>query len=472
MSYDYDFDIIIIGSGPGGQKAAVQGAKSGKRVAIVERARDVGGECLYHGTIPSKTLREAALNLARLRTNSNVFEFELRHDLEMRSLISRLDQVLYSQKNSIRRQLNRNNIQLIHGRAKLAGTNQVEVLNLNGSRKVITAEHIVIATGSRPRIPNNIPVDHEHILDSDSVLSMIYLPQSLTVLGGGVIASEYASIFAILGVKVTMIDRAPNPLMFVDPDLVECFMKHFTEQGGIHYGSEEIKSVEWDGVSQVYTTLASGKVIKSDKLMVALGRLANVEGLGLEQTGIAQSDRGHILVDDNYCTSVPNIYAVGDVIGPPSLAASAMEQGRRAVCHALGQTTGTEFNYMPYGIYAIPEMASVGMSEKEAREIHGEVIIGRAHIEEVARAQISGEMNGLLKLIVAPDGHKLLGVHIVSQGASDLIHAGELALLNGNSVNIFLENVLNFPTMSQAYRIAALDVYNQSMHPTPAAMAS
>jgi NAD(P) transhydrogenase len=204
--------------------------------------------------------------------------------------------------------------------------------------------------------------------------------------------------------------------------------------------------------------------------MVALGRLSNVEELGLERAGIEQTDRGHIIVDDYYRTSTANIYAVGDVIGPPSLAASAMEQGRRAMCHALQQETRHDFSYMPFGIYAIPEMASVGLNETEAREKFGDVVIGRARIEEVARAQISGEMTGLLKLIVAPDGRKLLGVHIVSQGASDLIHAGELALLNGNDVSIFLENVLNFPTMSQAYRIAALDVYNQATKPAEVAV--
>lgn len=463
MSNAYDFDIIVIGSGPGGQKAAIQGTKSGKKVALIERARSIGGECLFHGTIPSKTLREAALNLTNLRSVSNIFQYELRSDLEIHSLMGRLDEVLALQKTSIEQQMVRNGVNLIHGKATLNDKNSVNVQHIDGTTSTLSSEYIVIATGSRPRRPPEIPVDHENVLDSDSILSMIYLPQSLTVLGGGVISSEYASIFALLGVKVTMIDRAPRPLMFMDPELVSSYLEHFKEKGGIHYGSAEITSVEWDGVSQVVTKLASGDVISSDKLLVALGRLANVESLGLEKIGIEQTNRGHIVVDEHYRSTVENIYAVGDVIGRPSLAASAMEQGRRAVCHALNVNTGVDFNHLPIGIYAIPEMASVGMSEEEAREAYGDVIVGKAQMSEIARAQISGATTGLLKLVVAPNGQKLLGVHIVCQGAADLIHAGELALINGNSVNIFRENVLNFPTMSQAYRNAALDVFNQLM---------
>lgn len=462
-----NYDIIVIGSGPGGQQAAVEGTKSGKKVALIERARNVGGECVFHGTIPSKTLREAALNLTNLRSVSNIFQYELRSDVEIHSLMGRLDEVLELQKSSIEEEMRRNEVNLIHGRASLVDAHHVLVRHIDGTSSTLSAQHIVIATGSRPRRPPEIPVDHEHILDSDSILSLIYLPQSLTVLGGGVISSEYASIFALLGVKVTMIDRAPRPLMFMDPELVNSYLEHFKQNGGSHYGNADIESVSWDGVSQVVTKLASGDVISSDKLLVALGRLANVEGLGLEKVGINQTNRGHIVVDAHYQTNIPNIYAVGDVVGRPSLAASAMEQGRRAVHHALGfAEPGVDFSYLPIGIYAIPEMASVGLSEEEAREKHGDIYVGKANFSEIARAQISGATTGLLKLVVAPDGQKLLGVHIVSQGAADLIHAGELALLNDNNVSIFKDNVLNFPTMSQAYRVAALDVFHQVMRRT------
>ena len=466
MKDSIHYDIIVIGSGPGGQQAAILGAQAGRHVAIVERSKDLGGECVFRGTIPSKTLREAALNLTLLRKNSRAFNFELNRELEISSLMGRLDTVLRSQKEFTHRLLRRNNVNVVHGRAKITGEHSVEVYQIDGSTRVMTAEFIVVATGSRPRTPEDIPVDHENILDSDSILSMIYLPRSLTVLGGGVIASEYASIFALLGTKVTIIDRAPRPLMFMDPELVDEFLKHFKEHGGIHYGNQEITSVAWDGVSQTITILESGKVVKSDKLLVALGRLANVDNLGLDTVGIEQTDRGHIQVNANYTTSVPSIYAVGDVIGSPSLAASAMEQGRRAVSHALQIPISHEFKSMPVGIYSVPEMASVGLSEQEARAEYGDIFVGRARMEDVARAQITGATTGTLKLITAPDGKKLLGVHIVSTGAADLIHAGELALLNGNDIDIFLENVLNFPTMSQAYRTAALDIYHQVLKNT------
>ena len=464
MNDDNTFDIIIIGSGPGGQKAAIQAAKAGKKVAIIEKGIDAGGECLFHGTIPSKTFREAALNVASIRRNSTVFNFELTNDLEIRSLITQLDQVIETHKSSIYRQLHRNEVELIHGKGRILSPTCIEVLRIDGSHLTLNTEYIIIATGSRPRQPDNIAIDHEHILDSDSILSMIYLPQSLTVLGGGVIASEYASIFAHLGVKVTMVDRAPRPLMFMDPELVQVFQDHFKKEGGIYYGSEEIASVQWDGVSQVVTKLHSGKEIKSDKMLVALGRIANVVDLGLERVGIELTERGHIVANDVYQTSVPNIYAVGDVIGRPSLAATAMEQGRRAACHALDIEFPDEEERMPIGIYAIPELASIGLSEAAARAEYGDIVIGKAKMEEVVRAQISGDTSGMLKLIATPDGKKLLGVHIISEGASDLIHAGEIAIINNNDVSTFLENVLNFPTMSQAYRIAALDIYNKVKH--------
>ena len=461
MNNSNSFDVIIIGSGPGGQKAAIQAAKIGKRVAIIEKDLDVGGECLFHGTIPSKTFREAALNVANIRRNSTAFNFEITNDLEIRSLITRLDHVVDTHKASIQSQLKRNNVTLIHGKGRLATPNSVEVLQIDGSILTLHTEYIVIATGSRPRQPDGIEIDHEHILDSDSILSIIYLPQSLTVLGGGVIASEYASIFAHLGVKVTIVDRAPRPLMFMDPEMVQIFTNHFQEEGGMYYGDQEIATVEWDGVSQVVTKLNSGHIIKSDKMLVALGRIANVKGLGLDNVGIKLTERGHIQANEFYQTSMPNIYAVGDVIGRPSLAATAMEQGRRAICHALNIDISHDEELMPIGIYSIPELASIGLSEAAARAEYGDILVGKADMKEVVRAQISGATSGMLKLITTPDGKKLLGVHIVSEGASDLIHAGELAIINHNDVKIFLDNVLNFPTMSQAYRIAALDIHNQ-----------
>lgn len=460
----HSYDIVIIGSGPGGQKAAIQGAKAGCRVAIIEKDRNPGGACVYRGTIPSKTLLEAAQTIMRLKRHAAVFDFKLREDLEIATLIQRLDCVTSSHNSSIREQLNHNNIDLYHGRAHLENDHTVIVQHVDGSEEILQTENIVLATGSRPRTPPEIPVDHENILDSDSILSMLYLPKSMTVLGSGVIACEYASIFSLLGVEVTLIDRSDRPLAFLDSELTDIFLESFKRHGGTFLGKESISSVSWDGVSEVITKLESGKEIRSQKTLVALGRLANVEGLQLEKALVDCGPRGHVLVDEEYRTSTPNIFAVGDLIGPPALASCSMEQGRRAICHALDIDPGHAFNLVPIGIYAVPEIASVGQNEQEARKIHGEITIGRARLAETARGQISGLDEGLLKLIADDHGERLLGVQIIGENATDLIHVGEMALLNNNHVTFFLENVLNFPTMSEAYRVAALNLLNQKRH--------
>jgi NAD(P) transhydrogenase len=460
MSPNRRFDVVVIGSGPGGQKAAVQAAKAGKTVAIIEREREVGGSCVYTGTIPSKTLREAAITVAQLKRSAAVFNIALPPNIEVASLMTRLDRVLQAHAEFISEHLKANGIERFHGRASLAGQDEVRVQSLNGSSLSLHGRVIVIASGSRPRTPPEIPVDHENILDSDSILSMIYLPRSLVVLGGGVIACEYASIFSLLGVEVTIIDKAPRPLLFLEPELTDKFLSHFQRHGGRYLGNQQLRSVSWNGVSQVVTELESGETISADKMLVALGRAANIEGLALEKAGIQLNSRGHIPVDSNYLTAAPGIYAVGDVIGPPSLASCSMEQGRRAACHALGLDPGNPFEIVPLGIYAVPEMASVGLTEEQARKQYGDATVGRALFEEVARGQISGIQDGMLKLVADPDGKKLLGVQIVGDGAADLVHVGEIALLNRNDVSVFLENILNFPTLGEAYRVAALNLIN------------
>lgn len=462
MMPNESFDLVVIGSGPGGQKAAVQAAQAGLRVAIVERERHVGGACVHHGTIPSKTLREAALTISTLKRNADVFDFKLKDDMEVSTLMRRLDSVLKSYTAFIGEFLASYGIAHFHGRASFLDAERVLLSTVSGATRTLRAERILVATGSRPRTPPDIDVDHEHILDSDSILSMIYLPRSLFVLGGGVIASEYASIFSLLGVQVTMVDRAPRPLMFMEPELTDSFLEHFTRSGGRYIGNARYKSIAWDGVSQVRAELDNGEVILADKALIAQGRLANVESLNLQALGLELGRNGTIPVDENYQTSVPSVYAVGDVIGPPSLASVSMEQGRRAVCHILGQKPGHRISLVPIGIYAVPELSSVGLSEEEARQKHGEgIIIGRASFDEVARGQIAGIQGGLLKMIADAQGERILGVHIVAEGATDLIHVGEMAILNDNHVSTFLENILNFPTLGEAYRIAAFDIVSQ-----------
>ena len=455
------YDLIVIGSGPAGQKAAIQGAKAGERVALIEQNREVGGACVYQGTIPSKTLRESALQMVQFLQATDVFEFRMRDDVKIATLMTRLDKVVRAHGTFMNEQVSRNGIQRFHGRAQFVSDREVKIKQIDGTTPTISAPMLVIATGSRPRVPNNIPIDHEHILDSDSILSLVYLPKSLTVLGGGVIASEYASIFALLGVQVTMVDTADRPLKFLDPELTDQFCLAFEKTGGRYHGEQKIQSAEWDGFSKVLTRLENGETLESEKMLVALGRVANIEHLDIQAAGLTPTPRGLIPVNDHCQTTVPHIYAVGDVIGPPSLASCSMEQGRRAVCHGLGLEPGDAPEHIPMGIYTIPEMSSVGLSEQEAIEKFGGAFVGRARFHEIARGQISGMTNGLLKMVADPKGEKLLGVHIVGEGATELVHIGQMGLLHHIAIDRFVENIFNFPTLAEAYRIAALDITKQ-----------
>lgn len=458
-----EFDVIVIGSGPGGQKAAVQAAKAGRRVAIIERERNLGGECVHHGTIPSKTLRTSAAMLSTLQRAAGTFDVSIREGFRISTLMSSLDRVVATHTTTTANQLDRNGVVRFHGVGRFAGPHAVEVLGLDGTRTKLTAAFVVIATGSRPRQPDGVPIDHEHVFDSDSILSMVYLPRSLTVLGGGVIATEWASIFQRLGVAVTQINRGRQPLAFLDDELNGCWVSAFVEDGGRYLGGREVDSMAWDGGNEVVTRLTSGEEVRSERALVAYGRVANLRGLNLEAAGLAPNKRGQLDVDRHLRTSAPHIYAAGDVAGPPALASSAMEQGRRAMCHALGLASSRAFDFIPVGIYTIPEISSVGMTEAEARDEHARVIVGRSKFCELARGQISN-VDGLLKLISDGSG-KLLGVQIVGDGATELIHVGQLALLQEATVDTFVENVFNFPTLAEAYRVAALDVVNQRRLP-------
>lgn len=462
MSAPTTFDIIVIGAGPAGQKAAIQGAKAGKRVALIERERGIGGSCVYRGTITSKTLRESALQLDRLKHAGAAFDFSLKPDIQIATLLSRLEDVISAHDTFMSRQLRRNGISLLHGRAGFLDARTIDMQTVDGGRQSLTADAIILATGSRPRNPENIPVDHEHILDSDSLLSMIYLPRSLTIIGGGVIGCEYASIFALLGTQITLIDRAPSPLQFMDHELVTHFVKLFEQQGGRYLGGQEVLEVQWDGAAHVVTTLKGNLPVKSEKLLVALGRQANIEDLNLAAAGLTATEKGTVSVNQFCQTDVPHIYAVGDMVGAPALASKAMEQGRRTVRHALNLPVGDAASTIPLGIYTIPEMPSIGLDEAAARERYRNPLIGRAKFEEVARAQISGAGQGLLKMVADPSGEQLLGVQIVGDSATELVHVGQSALQHGATIESFIDNIFNFPTYAETYRIAALDILGQA----------
>lgn len=457
---DNRYDLIVIGSGPAGQKSAIQASKLGKRVALIERDRYLGGACVHRGTIPSKTLRENALRITHMRANAKLSNFSLTDNLEMSVLIDRLDEVLKAHDSYMEKQILRNHVVRLHGRAEFVDNHHIQLVTPRGEPTILQSEKFVIATGSYPRTPPNIPIDHEHIYDSDSILSMLYLPKSLTVLGGGVIASEYASIFQALDVEVTMIDKYPQPLGFLDADLTGNFVHAFESMGGTWMGETDVEKVYWDG-SQVITECKDGKTLYSEKLLCAAGRIGNTKDLALHNVGLELNAQGLISVNDELQTQVDNIYAAGDVIGPPALASTAMEQGRRVSCNAYGQCTGSMSQMIPTGIYGIPELSSVGLSENAARKEHGEVIVGKAVFEEIARGQISGIQDGMLKIVCDNKGEKILGVMIVGEGATELVHIGQMALLANADVDIFVESIFNFPTLAEAYRVAALSVIGQ-----------
>jgi NAD(P) transhydrogenase len=451
---DQPFDVVVIGSGPAGQKAAIQAAKAGKRVAVIERDRKVGGACVHTGTIPSKSLREHALRQRVRRVDLM--------DEPLQSLLDGVGKTVAAHDAYMTAQLERNHIELLRGRASFVAPHELAMRRIDNTQVMVRAPIIIIATGSRPRTPAHLAVDHEHVLDSDSILSIAYLPRSLLVLGGGVIASEYAAMFAALGCKVTQADQLDQPLAFLDPELSVFYVEELHRNGGEYIPRATATSTRWDGVSQVRTEFKDGRSILADKVLVALGRLANVDGLNLEAAGIALSSRGHVQVNECLETTAPGVYAAGDVIGPPALASVSMEQGRRAACHALGLLVPSDpVSRLPSGVYTIPEIATVGLDEHGARRHFGGAIVGRARFEEIARGQINGCQRGLLKLVADPGGRRVVGVQIAGDGATELVHIGQLGLAAELDVDAYVDNVFNFPTMAEAYRIAALDIVKQ-----------
>lgn len=453
------YDVVVIGSGPAGQNAAVEAAERGARVLIIEREQQVGGACVQYGTIPSKTLRETAVTLTAFRRRSGgVYQISQDQELSITSLMTRLDQVVHAYQKTAGTQLQQAGVEREYGRASFVSPFEIRIERVTGQSSVVEADRVVIATGSRPRDPDNVAVDHENILDSDSILSMAYLPQSLAVLGSGVIACEYASTFAALGVKVVMIDKYPGPLGFLDPELVAVFLQRFEENGGTFRGRSQVRSMDWDRISCVRTTLDDGEVIRTDKALVAQGRVANLESLAIDRAGLMASDRGLLEVNEFCQTAVSHIYAVGDMIGPPALASASMEQGRRAMCHALGQPGAAGLGMIPMGVYTIPELATVGLDELQATKKYGAVMVGRAEFGRLARAHIMASSSGVLKLVADGEGQRLIGVQIAGEGATELVHLGQMALLGNMSVDTFATSIFNFPTMAEAYRLAALDI--------------
>lgn len=454
---DEAFDLLVVGAGPAGHAAAVEAGRLGRRVLLVDRAAAPGGFCVRTGTVPSKTLRETALALDRFRrTTGGVIAVSLPEDVQVASLMQRLERVKRDYERVLSAQLDAVGVQTARAAARVTAPGEVELVHVGGRKDRVRARAIVIATGSTPRTPPDVPVDHQHVFDSDSILSLEYLPRSLIVLGGGVIASEYAGIFAALGVVVTMLDRAPRPLGFLDEEITTWFERGLATRGARYLGGRKATKIAFDGLATVDVDLDDGSRISADKVFCALGRTAVTAGLGLAEIGVEITARGFVAVDAQGRTRVPGVFAAGDVIGPPALAATSALQGRLVARAALGLSTPS-FTGLPIGVYAIPELASVGLSESEALGQHGRVLVGRAHFRDLARGHISGDPEGMLKLVLHPDTLAVLGAQAVGEDATSLVHLAELALVGGLDVHVFLDHAYNFPTLAEAYRLAALD---------------
>jgi NAD(P) transhydrogenase len=455
-----EFDLVVIGCGPGGQKAAIAAAKLGKRAAVIERASEVGGACVNTGTIPSKTLRETVLYLTGLSQRELYGQsYRVKDDIGMEDLSGRTSHVVGRELEVLQDQLARNRVKLIHGRAHFIDAHTVAVDQPTGEIR-LSAKKVVIATGTRPARPSNVSFDDQSVLDSDGILCLKSVPGSLVVVGAGVIGIEYASIFAALGCKVTVVEKRERMLEFCDEEIVQALQYHLR---GLHVTfrfRETVAAVERHD-NRTLTVLASGKTILADAVMYSAGRVGATGVLGLENVGIVPDERGRLRVDAHYRTSVEHIYAVGDVIGFPALAATSMAQGRLAAYHAFGEPTAGLGGDMPIGIYTIPEISYVGRTEAELTEAAVPYEVGISRFRELARGQIAGDSHGMLKLLVSPSDRKLLGVHLFGTGATETVHIGQAVMGCAGTVDYLVDAVFNYPTLAEAYKVAALDVTNK-----------
>ena len=453
-----DYDVLIIGSGPAGQQAAWQAARMGRRAAIIERKPRLGGAGLQTGTIPSKAMREVAYLLSRSgyggMRQALAPDGVNRHGL-LADAVRRKEMVIAQQESVILQRLLRSGVALIPGEAAFVDAHTMQVTDAGGNFRKISAAVVVLATGSRPRRPPDVPFDKKTVLDSTSILNLRHLPDSLTVVGGGVIACEFVSIFAALGVRVSVVDSHAQLLEYLSEDVVGVLADSFLGMGVTFHMRERVKEIRREG-NATLTVLESGTQISSDAVLYAQGRQPNSEKLHVENAGII-AEGGWIAVNRHYQASMPHIYAVGDLIGRPALASTGMEQGRAAVLHAFGGEQHVTAENLPMAVYTIPEISYVGKTEKEVQHEGIPYLIGRALFKDSARGQIIGDAQGMLKLIVDARDEKLLGVHIVGEQASELIHIGQLVMNFHGSVRDLVSNVFNYPTLAECYKLAAMD---------------
>ena len=457
-----EYDLVVIGSGPAGQKGAICAAKMRKKVAIIDRKKSVGGVCVHTGTIPSKTLREAVLYLSGFRQRTFYGRsYALKDRIAMSDLIFRAEAVMAREVEVIKAQLRRNYVTIMEGDARFLDANTLEVKNDDGAQ-LVRGQHILIACGTRPAHSAEIPVDGKRIFDSDQVHCLEEIPRDLIVVGAGIIGLEYASMFAALGVKVTLLDQRPILLDFVDREIVESLCFQLRQLGTVFRLGEKVVSVGFDEErDRVFAKLASGKNVHGQGLLYTIGRQANGDLLNLESAGLKAEGRGKLSVNEHYQTAVPHIYAAGDVIGFPALASTSMEQGRLASCHMFGKPGKMPPNLIPYGIYTIPEISMVGQTEEQLTHENINYEVGLARYAELAKGQMLGDEQGLLKLVFDPDSLKLLGVHAIGDRAAEIVHIGQVVLTLGASIEYFRDAVFNYPTLAEAYKVAALDGLNK-----------
>jgi NAD(P) transhydrogenase len=454
------YDLIVIGSGPAGQRAAIQASKAGKKVALIEKREVIGGVCINTGTIPSKTMREAVIHFSGFHYQAIYgMNYRVKEKVTMADLSFRVHHVIKTEIDVTQSQLSRNNVEMLTGQASFVDPTHIDVANSRGTSR-IEAPYVVVAVGTKPAASAKVPVNGRNIIDSDQVLMITDMPRTLIVVGGGVIGVEYTCMFAILGVRVILVEKRPRLLEFADSEMVEALSYHLRDSRVTMRLNEEVESVE-ETAGCVVATLQSKKKITGDALLYAVGRQGNVDELNLKAAGIEADSRGRIKVDADFRTSQPNIFAAGDVIGFPSLASVSMEQGRIAAGRAFSVPLQSKPAFYPYGIYTIPEISFIGKTEEQLTDEDVPYEVGVAYYREIARGQIRGDTTGRLKLIFHRETRLLLGVHIIGEGACELIHIGQAVMILGGTVEYFVETVFNYPTLAECYKAAAFNGLNK-----------
>lgn len=459
------YDLAVIGTGPAGQKAAINAAKMGKRVVVIEHECGVGGVCIHSGTIPSKAFREAVLHLTGYRQR-RVYgaSYLVKRDITMDDLIFRCGHVIHHEVDVIKAQMQRNGVDMRTGHASFADPHTLRIGAINGAQEV-SADRIVVATGTVPARPDDIPFERGRVVDSDGLLELTDIPASMIIVGGGVIGVEYACTMAVLGVRVTLVDQRPRLLEFVDAELAEAFQYHLRQLGVRLRLGEAVKDVRTT-TGRITAVLESGKQINARTLLFSIGRQGNTAELNLEAAGLTVDERGRLRVDHELRTEVPHIFAAGDVVGFPALASTSAEQGRLASSSAFGRQVQHRPKLMPFGIYTIPEISMVGPNEAELTAEHIPYEVGIARYREIARGQLLGDDTGMLKLIFHQENRRLLAVHVIGDGATELVHIGQAILAMEGTIDYFVDAVFNYPTLAECYKVAALDGINRSRSAT------